>query len=296
MVRILDYYGLLENTSLQASVKILCPFHEDLKPSLLVNFEKNNWYCFGCGKTGFATDFVRQVDSLNSIEALHKVHKIMNSKNKSKIQITIQEKRPPKELRIEAKEYFYSLPKPSWKNISKHYMISRGFTNKTLIDHDVRINQNTTYPVILPILDMGKFKGWVCRSDKDIDRKYLYNTGFSRQSTLLGEYDKPWVFIAEGYMDWLKARQFGILNSAAILGWKITPKQIEKLSNYTDKVICGLDNTDSGTKGYLELKKHFKVRKFNYPETIKDIGEMDKFAFQKAWQDTIQKANKKSLF
>jgi 5S rRNA maturation endonuclease (ribonuclease M5) len=31
---------------------ILCPFHDDRKPSLSIDWEKGLWYCFGCGRSG----------------------------------------------------------------------------------------------------------------------------------------------------------------------------------------------------------------------------------------------------
>ena len=38
----------------------LCPFHDDHNPSLSVNREKGVWHCFGCGKSGDLTAFVKE--------------------------------------------------------------------------------------------------------------------------------------------------------------------------------------------------------------------------------------------
>lgn len=39
----------------EVSIKILCPFHEESTPSLHV-YPDGKYYCFGCGKSGFAKD------------------------------------------------------------------------------------------------------------------------------------------------------------------------------------------------------------------------------------------------
>lgn len=51
----------------------LCPFHQERTPSLSVNAERGLYYCFGCGASGDAITFVREIDHLDfpsAIEAL----------------------------------------------------------------------------------------------------------------------------------------------------------------------------------------------------------------------------------
>lgn len=102
-------------------------------------------------------------------------------------------------------------------------------------------------------MDNGKFKGWVCRTTvKEIEqkRKYLYNTGFSRANTVVGNYgSEKYVIIVEGYMDMLKFLQFGVDNVCAIFGWKMSDNQFKKLKASGIKfVISALDNDECGKK------------------------------------------------
>lgn len=44
--------------------KMLCPFHDDHKPSLNVNVTKKNFHCFPCGAKGNVVDFVAQMEQI----------------------------------------------------------------------------------------------------------------------------------------------------------------------------------------------------------------------------------------
>ena len=291
MIKVLHYYGLLDEHP-NEKFKIVCPFHEDDKPSLLVDLIKGNWYCFGCLKTGSAIDFVRYAESIDSLRATIHLSKIMKTSKVKNIRINMRAKVPSKELRISAKEFFDSLPKPSWKTIKSNYMFDREFTKKTLIEHNIKINQNEVYQIIAPVYDMGKFKGTVCRATCESDRKYLYNTGFSRRNCVVGDYFGPWVVVTEGYMDWLKLKQFGVKNASAILGWKATDEQIIKLQAQTDTIISALDNTESGMNGTKYLKQYFNVVRFKFPENCKDVGDMDIYDFRVSWNETMERVKR----
>ena len=89
-------------------------------------------------------------------------------------------------------------------------------------------------------------------------------------------------------MDWLKLQQYGITNSVAILGWKISDAQISKIQQVTDKVISALDNTETGEKGTEYLKEYFDVKRFKFPSSLKDVGDLNKYQFNKCWLDTIK--------
>ena len=171
-------------------------------------------------------------------------------------------------------------------------MIDRGFSASALNKARAKITYNKNYGLIFPMLDNGKFKGWVCRTTiKEIEkkRKYLYNEGFSRATTLVGNYGKlDYVFVVEGYMDRLKFLQFGESNVVAILGWKISQQQINKLkAKGITKIIAALDNDDCGKKGTECLKQYFDVTKFSYLKGIKDPGDMNEKNFNKMLKRTM---------
>lgn len=304
LAKVLWYYNLIPDTS-SFSKKIVCPFHDDVNPSMIVNFEEGSWFCFGCGLTGDARKFVKLMEKgkLNDLQACKKYYQILKSDKCSGIKIGKRAKKNPKAKRDrynEAYDYYHGLKRIDWDydledevEEAYEYMKNRGFTAKALNACKAKITYNRSYGIIFPMMDNGKFKGWVCRTMvKEIEskRKYLYNEGFSRANTLVGNYgSKDYVFVVEGYMDRLKFVQFGEENVVAILGWKMSEQQIQKLKDKgITRVISALDNDSCGKKGTEFLKKHFKVTRFKYLKGIKDPGEMTQELFDKMYKRTME--------
>lgn len=296
LAKVIYYYGLSELNE----TKIVCPFHDDINPSMQVDFDEGKWFCYGCGLAGDALSFVMNMEkSLDDLQACKKFIHILKSKKAREI----KHRDVAKKVRLVdshaldmAHDYFYGLRAVDWRTEDleiKSYMINRGFTPSTLNKAQARYTYNAHYPIIFPMLDNGDFKGWVCRTNvKAIEqkRKYLYNEGFSRATTLVGNYkgSKP-VVIVEGYMDLLKMKQFGLSRVVAILGWKATDNQILKLKEQgITTVISALDTDECGQKGTTYLRKHFKVIRFQYPKGVKDAGDMSQTMFKKAYYKTIR--------
>lgn len=299
LAKVLHYYGLLTESGYK--FKTVCPFHHDKLPSMLVDLTDGSWYCFGCCEGGDAFAFVQHMNNkLDTLHAYMKYENILHMKSTKAINVKkINAKRNVKataEAYNIAYDYYFGLKTIDWsKNHSKekHYMLERGFNSKTLNLCKAKLTYTSdSYPLIFPMFDNGIFKGWVCRAiDKKIadKRKYLYNEGFSRATTLVGTYNKDYVFLVEGYMDQLKFRQFGIENVVAILGWKLSPQQISKLKEAGVKyVISALDNDDAGKKGSRYVKQFFKTYRFQYPSNVKDAGEMDSKTFHVSLHKTMQ--------
>lgn len=306
LAKVLWYYNLIPSTS-SLSQKIVCPFHKDINPSMMVNLEDGSWFCFGCNLTGDAIKFVKLMESetngLNDLQAYKKYLQILKSDKCSNIKINrshVNQKPLQRHLYNMAYDYYYGLRKVNWRDSrelemvsARDYMRKRGFSPKTLIKCGAKITYNNNYGLIFPMFDNGKFKGWVCRTMiKSIEakRKYLYNEGFSRATTLVGNYGaKDYVFVVEGYMDRLKFVQFGEDNVVAILGWKMSPQQIQKLKDKgITKVISALDNDECGKKGTKFLQKHFEVTRFAYLKGVKDPGEMTQESFDKMLKRTMK--------
>lgn len=309
LAKVLWYYNLIPDTH-SSTYKIVCPFHGDVNPSLLVNMEEGNWFCFGCNLTGDAEKFVRLLErklhGLNDLQACKKFREILRSDKCSDIHIDVQQiakgKKPQKQLYNEAYDYYHGLRMPDWEHDlddeveeAAQYMMQRGFSPVTLNKCKAKVNYNAFYPIIFPIMDNGKFRGWVCRTmRKDVEqrRKYLYNEGFSRATTVVGNYGtKDYVIVVEGYMDRLKFVQNGVDNVVALFGWKMSKQQYDKLTAAgVTKVISALDNDKCGRKGTQYLKSVFgpeNVLRFSYLKGIKDPGEMTPEAFKKMYDKTM---------
>lgn len=307
LAKVLWYYNLIVDTA-SLSQKIVCPFHDDVNPSMIVNLEDGSWFCFGCNLTGDAEKFVKLMEArhngLNDLQAYKRYLQILKSDKCSNIKInrSLAKQKPlQRQLYNEAYDYYHGLGRVDWSQPeaseevaeARDYMAKRGFSPETLSKCKAKVTYNRSYGIIFPMLDNKKFKGWVCRTMiKAIEekRKYLYNEGFSRATTLVGDYGtKDFVFVVEGYMDRLKFVQFGEDNVVAILGWKMSPQQIQKLKDKgVTKIISALDNDDCGRKGTKFLEQHFEVTRFAYLKGVKDPGEMTQESFSKMFNRTMQ--------
>lgn len=304
--RVLYYYGLIPDLD-SAECKIVCPFHTDINPSMKIDLCEGRYFCFGCQESGDAFSFVRKVNSdKNDLEAILEYFRILRSNKVKKIEVSnrIKTKKQSRQSYIEAYDYYHGLSKTDWigdasDEVSKvkAYMSKRGFLPVTLMKCKAKVNYNYSYPIIFPMLDNGKFKGWVCRTDKpevEAKRKYLYNEGFMRRNTLVGTYgNKDYVIVVEGYMDRLKMLQnlssLGIDEDVvAILGWKMSEEQIAKLrAEGVKHVVSALDNDECGCKGTDFLRTKFDVTRFCYLKGIKDPGDMPLSKFEKMYNKTI---------
>lgn len=268
--------------SFSGSIKIPCVFHEENVSSLSIDTTTGIFHCFGCGKSGDIIDIVAKLENVNRLQAMVIINKITEFDNQDKI---IPIKKQNKNWITEAKLEFQSCVKPSWSQIKNHYMISRGFNAKTLNQFDVRLDPLSTHPVIIPLYENDKFKGYVKRrtDGNDDEIKYLYNKGFRRNNCLIGRYKKGVIVVCEGILDLMKLWQGGFRNVACLLGWKATRYQVEKLKQYTNTIISALDNTETGENGTALLSEHFKVIRFPFPEFRKDPGEMGTYEMKYAF-------------
>ena len=182
---------------------------------------------------------------------------------------------------------------PEYMHDCREYMLQRGFTAEMLNSCGCRYTYQRNYELIFPMYDNGKFRGWVSRTripEVAEKRKYLYNEGFRRATTVVGEYRNcSTVYIVEGYMDRLKLVQLGIPNAVAILGWKASNQQIQRLQAQGIRhVISALDNDDCGRKGTEWLRKHFVVTRFRYLKGIKDPGDFTSETFERMNARTLR--------
>lgn len=311
LAKVLIYYGLIADV-VSSDFNIICPFHEDINPSMRICLDDGSFFCFGCGAKGNALDFVRKVHpELNELQTCVLLEQILNSDEIKKLNVKYKKKRRinNRQALNEAHDYCYGLRTVDWNNIHTkeeqevlQYMKQRGFDARALNIAQCKTNYNIAYPFLFPILDNGEFKGWVGRTmNKYVEkkRKYLYNDGFRKRDTLCGNYEQnKIVFICEGFMDYLSLRTRGhIKNVVAILGWHISDEQVQKLKDKgVTTVVSALDNDKAGNKGTEYLKKFFHVIRFAYPEGVKDAGEMSEQEIKKAIRWTRRAYKRDSEF
>lgn len=314
LASVLLYYGMIDHVESRVE-KIICPFHADRNPSMKVDFDSGDFYCFGCGARGNAKDFVKRYEKLNrsldDLECEVKYRRIIKGIDEHEVPKFIDRpleaaRRLQRSLYDEAYMYYHGLRTVDWKSPKYpeelemlEYMKSRGFKAETLNEVKAKVTYHDPYQLIFPVMDNGKFKGWVSRtSDQEVAsyRKYLYNTGFKKALCLVGDYgcfgnelDK-YVVVVEGYMDRLKLLQLGVKNVVALSGWKMSQNQEQKLRDCgIINIVSALDNDECGRKGTAWLRERkFNVTRFCYLKGIKDPGDMDASNFKKMWAKTMQ--------
>lgn len=299
--KVLKHYKIFQD---EDNYKVICPFHNDKNSSLQITRSKKFFYCYGCGAKGTTLDLIKFFERCSYAKALEIKKSICSgceTNAESKLMTILQIEKASESFDLkkkntqQARSFYYSLPEVNWYKCkeeeieSKRYLNKRGFKNSTLKKVGCKITYNDSYPIVFPILENDVFRGYVMRTmSKEIEqsRKYLYNSGFSRSSVLAGTYEKnaEYVLVVEGYLDCIKAMQFGIKNVVALLGWKMSARQKEKLKKVNVKnIICALDNDEAGRRGYEFLKtcNEFNVYRLRYSKGIKDFGDVTDEEFVK---------------
>lgn len=289
LLKVLIYYQ--QDFELDKSeFNIICPFHDDINPSMKISLSEGSYFCFGCACYGNALDFVKQAQpELNELHCAIVLEKIIRSKKVGNIKVRYKKKKRKnnKQSMNESYDYYYGLKTVDWYNVKTEeekevlqYMKSRGFDERALTIGKCKASYNKAYRAIFPILDNGEFKGYNCRTTNKLvekQRKYLLSDGFYKRDTLCGTYkENSIVWICEGHLDWLNLKAKGhIKNIVALFGWHLSDMQLKKLQDKNIKtVVSALDNDASGEKGTKLLEKYFDVIRVDFPEGVKDVGEM----------------------
>lgn len=301
-LQVLEHYRLLENSKLVAAeLSILCPFHSEELPSCHVWLEDEKFYCYGCAKHGDLADLVSAFEHINKLAAMVRITEIVRNMANAyseelgaKIILAeryIKQEETTEEAIEQARAFFFSLAMPSWRNISHHYLIDqRGFTQSTLIRFNARINSSSDYPIIFPIYEQGRFKGYMTRTLDNREDKYRISKGLRKTDTLYGRVRQgKIVIVTEGVFDawktWQNMLVIGRLNItiASPLNWSVSDSQVQKLSE-AKAVISALDNDEAGSKGYELIKqklgKALPVVRFPLPKWIHDMAELEPREFQ----------------
>lgn len=312
LASVMMFYGLIDKVDQQV-MKLVCPFHGDVNPSLKCDFVTGDWYCYGCQEGGGPEKFVLKYErldepQLNDLQCLEIFYAILGGKaNHRKRPFKLVKHKSSRQLYDEAYDFYHGLSRVDWSNPSSDearriaaYMGSRGFTPQDLQRARAKVTYSDPYELVFPILDNGKFKGWVSRTDDPEVakfRKYLYNKGFRRATTVVGSYviSKP-LLIVEGFMDRLKLMHCGIDNVVAIFGWKISDEQVRKLkeAGFTH-VISALDNDECGRKGTEYLRTKFNVTRFQYLKRYKDPGDFTEQDCDRMFSRTMQRYRQDEL-
>ncbi|NBO35943.1 DNA primase [bacterium] len=218
---------------------------------------------------------------------------ILNSHPSGKIaKDYLTEKRKLNEATI--KEFQIGYAPKGWNNLTD-LLKKRGFTQQEIISSSLGVSKKNggVYDkfrgrVVFPYFSLdGKCIGFMGRTIFNEDPKYLNSSEtlvFKKGEFLYGlnktklELKKHGAILVEGTLDFLKPYQYGIKNLCATSGTALTPKQLELLKRYTDKIFFCFDSDNAGVNAILKGieiadKYSFDVRVLQIPKPYKDLDE-----------------------
>ncbi|AXG81132.1 hypothetical protein DVK44_29465 [Streptomyces paludis] len=76
---VLAHYGVDLNESRWGNTAVLCPVHNERRPSLSVNVEKGVAFCFACDFKGTAIHLIMAMEGCSRADALDRAEKILRA-------------------------------------------------------------------------------------------------------------------------------------------------------------------------------------------------------------------------
>lgn len=238
----------------------LCPFpeHNDTKPSLGLNLDKNIYYCFGCKRGGKAKDLIDRFGNPSFYSFDDEYSPISDDGS------TPMEPDSNTESGID-------------------YMKFRGFTEETLDTFYVSYNPKT-YRIVIPILDrFNRVIGTIGRTIANEEPRYKYSRNLKVRNTLFGLHTcvsipEEVIYLTEGSIDAMWLWQNGYRPALAVLGSSLSDEQSRIIAKLGKSVVLCFDNDDAGRKVSREAFKKLHnmgmiVHNIKLPYNKKDVQD-----------------------
>ncbi len=107
----------------------LCPFHDDKKPSMAVNQDKQFFYCFVCNASGNSIHFLRRYENLDFVDAIETIASTIGMEVPYNKQVVEETK--AKEINDEANGIYKDSLKSSEGSKAVNYLKERGISGET---------------------------------------------------------------------------------------------------------------------------------------------------------------------
>jgi len=272
--------------------KTLCPFHNDVRPSLFVDAKpREHWTCFGCGKSGDVIKWEQESSKLSFPEALEKLstvaglppmevtqaqkdafaernrhHDVLNKVNDRFL--TWAEAEAGKHLKefkayldkrgisLEtAKKYRVGYAFASVSTV-KQALLDAGCTQAE-IDESMLLQNPKLFEkrLIVGVKNNAKWRLIYGRSIDDSEPKHLYQSGTDKVLFNLDRTsptDK--IILVESILDALSLIELGFEHEAVgALGANLTAGQVEDLRRSNKKVWILYDNDKAGRESALKV-------------------------------------------
>lgn len=260
-----------------------CPFHNNKNtPAFTINKFTGLWICFNesCGKSGTLTilgNLLGKDSPMGGrVVSDDEIVELLFPKEKQEIDVDT--------IKINYETESDKL----------QYLVDRGFSLTTLEYFEVGFSNNKQR-IVLPVRDENfRAIGFIGRTIRNEDPKYLYTKGFKRATVLFNLqnakiYDS--VIVVEGSLDALKVHQAGLPNVVSTLGSNVTDSQIQLLKSHFEKIIIFSDQDEAGKgmqTGIMNRSPEKDLWVVQYPEgPYKDPGDLSEIQIREAIENKI---------
>ncbi len=298
------YFGLVDDTP-REKYKVLCPLHNDHKPSLTL-WADGKWRCYTCEKGGGLYKLFCALWQCDEWEVLER---LLPNYIDSETELCAQ----PTEVNDNGRALYsnnlrmvedivHQFPRNgvSYKGDDNHYLLSRGFLSRTLNHYKVCVVKHGNYQVLLPLYFSNTYLceevyGYQLRTtDSYVTPKYLTMWGVEKQQHLYGvvQSNCEVILVTEGRLDGMMAYQYNSnISEVSILGCVISDVQAKLLADLKPKVIIGgFDMDDAGNRASSELRRkmmNYNVSVVNLVLPRNDIASCRKEEFLRSWREVV---------
>ena len=245
-------------------VKVLCPFHDDTRPSASVNTEKSVFHCLVCNTGLNEHQFIAEVNGISKLEASKVLQKLSEEDS-------------------------------DWLISEKAYLLS----NEKVVDalaKALHISKKTIDRLDLGLIQDNKLRDFIGipvfynRVIMDVRRyNFLNHNGFPKIKSNKGaengwvipfdqwQKDKP-TYIFEGEKDTILAQDRGLNAITLTGGANALPNEFMMDAFKDQELIICYDNDEAGRSGSRQLYKHLhsiakSIRYINIGEVVKEDKE-----------------------
>jgi len=277
-IKTYDWYEILKALHLDPPIdggeyQIICPLHDERRPSCSINVDTGKWICFagcGAGDLQLLVKLVRKTtahEARNFIEQ-HGMYRIPTASELFKHDV-VDEDKPLPEISF-----------PFEKGRVPKWIYSRGISKESLLRWEAGVDDKAG--LALPVRDANnRMVGWVLRQ-RVAEPKYLYYPGMKKSKVLFGQHLLPKrvdaLYVVEGSLDAISLDQYGY-PAVSLLGAMVSEAQVKLLRNIkAGKIVLVLDNDEAGQKGtkkgLTKLREYGIVKYVKLPKHVKDIQEI----------------------
>jgi DNA primase len=347
-INIVDLVGeYVELKKAGSNFKGICPFHNEKSPSFMVNPSLQIYKCFGCGRGGDVLSFVQEIERMDFGDALKLVAEkagvvLEDTYSKKNKEDDKKKERAFESHQLAGKLYHYLLTShkvgkeardyaqkrgltsdelqtyyvgyaPSSKSTLKNYLISKGFSEKELVEYGLLVDRDGTTidkfrnRLMQPVKDTrGRTVGFSGRYLGTYENapKYLNSpeTVIFKKNQLLyglnevqeGVRKNRKIILLEGNLDVIAAYKAGTDFAVAPLGTAFTASQAKLLKRYADLILLAFDKDTAGQNALIRsldiLEKvgvRHKVVDYHGAKDPDELIQQDPKAWVKAVENPV---------